>query len=175
VRSKKRSPISPTLKLLEQSTPLFLDHNLGNKQLPELLRLAGFTVVCHVPTFDKEEDDDVWIRECAKRGWVIVTSDKNIETDPVNRLAVIESEARIFFLNEGGCRAILWAAALIVSKEKIWQIVLSTKGPFLANVARETPFLVTNVRNPNDGPPPAQSPPSPGPVEPSPFADFLKF
>ena len=170
--SKKQSPISPTLKLLEQSTPLFLDHNLGNKQLPELLRLAGFKVVCHVPTFDKEEDDDVWIRECAKRGWVIITCDKNIESDPINRLAVIESEARIFFLSEGGCRAIFWASAITVSKEKIWQTVLHTKGPFFANIAKDTPFLVTNVRNPNDTSP-AKEPPI-QPASPSVFAAFIK-
>lgn len=151
--SKKRSPISPTLKLLEQSTPLFLDHNLGNKQLPELLRLAGFKIVCHVPTFDKEELDDVWIRECAKRGWVILTCDKNIENDPINRLAVIESQARIFFLTEGSSRPIFWASAITVSKERIWQIVLDTKGPFFANIAKSTPFLVTALRNPEGSSP----------------------
>jgi hypothetical protein len=123
VSSKKRSPISATSRLLELSTTLFLDHNLGNKQLPSLLRLAGFKIECHVPTFNEEEDDDVWIRECAKRGWVILTCDKNIEHDPVNRQAAIESSARIFFLQEGSVKALLWAAAIIVSKVRIFEII----------------------------------------------------
>ena len=170
--SKKRSPISPTLKLLEQSNPLFLDHNLGNKQLPALLRMAGLKVECHLTHFDKEELDDVWIRECAKKGWVIVTCDKNIEDDPVNRLAVIESEARVFFLDEGGCRSIFWASAITVSKQRIYQIVMNNKGPFFANIHRETGLLVTRVRTPTNEPDkPKQTPPPPSV---SPFL-FIKY
>ena len=173
MRSKKRSPISPTLKLLEQSEPLFLDHNLGNKQLPALLRMAGLKVECHLANFDKEELDDVWIRECAKKRWVIVTSDKNIENDPVNRQAVIESGARIFFLDEGSARAIFWASAITVSKERIYTIVLNNKGPFSANISRETGLLVTDVRTPtNDPPKPAEAPA----IQPKPsLFGFIKF
>ena len=67
---------------------MFLDHNLGNKQLPGLLKLAGFKIECHLTHFAAEEMDDVWIRQCAERGWVIITSDKKIEKDPINRQAV---------------------------------------------------------------------------------------
>jgi hypothetical protein len=61
-----------------------------------------------------------------------------------------ESEARIFFLNEGGARALFWAAAIIVSRIRMYQIILDTKGPFFANIARETGQLVTELRTPFD-------------------------
>lgn len=171
---KKRSPISPLLKLLEQSTPLFLDHNLGNQQLPGLLRTASLKVECHLTHFGKEELDDVWIKQCALNGWVIITCDRNIENDPVNRQAVIDSGARIFFLDEGGSRAIFWAAAMIVSKTRIYEIIRDTKGPFFANISKETGFLVRDVRHPdNSAPAPAISPTPKPNHSPSPFAAFV--
>jgi hypothetical protein len=150
VSSKKRSPTSLTLELLEASTSLFLDHNLGNKQLPGLLRMAGLKIECHLSHFPGEEPDDVWIRECARKGWIIFTSDKNIENDPLNRQAAIESEARIFFLDDGNTRSVFWAAAITVSKERIYSIISTTKGPFFANITRETGVLVREVRTPTN-------------------------
>ena len=101
-----------------------------------MLTLAGFKVECHNTWFHEEEADDVWIRECASRGWVIVTPDKNIENDAINRQAVIESKARIFFLDDGQSKPMSWASAMMVSKERIFQIILNTKGPFFANIAK---------------------------------------
>jgi len=115
--------------------------------------MAGLKIECHLTHFDKEEQDDVWIRKCAEWGWAIVTSDKATETDPVNRLAVIESGARIFFLDSGSCRAIFWAAAMVVSKQVIYQTIAGTKGPFFANITRETATLVKNIRQPTIEPP----------------------
>ncbi len=110
--------------------------------------MTGLKIECHSPHFDNEEADDVWIRECAKRGWVIVTSDKNIENDPINRQAVVDSKARIFFLEEGTVRAIFWAAAIIVSKLRIYEIISLNIGPFFANIRKETGFLVGQIRQP---------------------------
>lgn len=134
--------------------------------------MAGFKIECHVTHFDREEADDVWIPECARRGWIIFTSDKNIEHDPINRQAVIESKARVFFLEEGGARAVLWAAAIIVSKTRIYQIALDTQGPFFANIARETGMMVAGPRIPN-GSPDRKS--DAATVTRSPFAHFIKF
>jgi len=153
VSSKKRSPISPALRLLELTTPLFLDRNQGNKQVPELLRKAGLIVECHSSYFKQEEDDDVWIKDCARRGWVIVTSDKQIEHDPVNRQAVIESAAKVFLLQENNSRAVIWASALVVSRIRMYEIINDTKGPFFADISRETGHLVGAPRKPDrDGP-----------------------
>lgn len=122
-----------------------------------MLQSAGFKVVCHVPTFDKEEVDDVWIRECARRDWVILTCDKNIENDPINCQAVIESKARIFFLDEGSVKAVFWAAAIIVSRLRLFQVILNNKGPYFANIGKETGVLVTAPRDPREGQEPKPS------------------
>ena len=103
----------------------------------------------HSAYFDREELDDIWIRECAKKGWLIFTSDKGIETDPPNRTAVIESNAKVYILQEGGARAICWAAAIIVSRRRIYEIAHEHKGPFFVDLYRETGFLAKNIRVPS--------------------------
>jgi hypothetical protein len=89
------------------------------------------------------------VREVAKRGWVIVSSDKGLETNALNRLAVEESGAVVFLLEEKNSRAEFWAAALLVSRTRIYEIVLKHKGPLFATVKRETRTLVVDPRRPD--------------------------
>ncbi len=79
--------------------------------MAEILRWAGMNVICHNEHFSPEEEDHVWIPQCAKNGWIIVTSDKGIETDAINRAAVMESQAAVFILEDNTSRAANWAAS----------------------------------------------------------------
>ena len=150
MKSKKHSIISPLLKQLEVAHPLFLDRDQGNKRLPTLLREAGFHVECFsVHVKDPTTDDHVWIPEFASKGWIIVSSDQGLETDPINRCAVIASKARVFILEEKNSRSIDWAAALIVSRSRLYEIVHETPGPFFVTVAKRTRSLLTVPRIPD--------------------------
>lgn len=146
MRSREQLHITNLLRLLEHQKPLFLDRNLGNRKLASLLAAAGIPHRCHSAFFPPDAPDDQWIPECARNDWIIVTGDKRIETDPINRQAVINSRARMFLLDEGGSRAIGWAAALIVSRTRIYEIVREYDGPFFATITRETSRLVSPVR-----------------------------
>jgi hypothetical protein len=129
-KSKPPSTISPPLQeLRRKSHPLFLDRNQGNKIMPAALRDAGLHVVAHSEHFPHNEPDHLWIPACAAQGWIIVTADQRIETDPLNRQAVIDSRARILLLSENQHRAIAWAAAIIVSQRHIYERILSVDGP----------------------------------------------
>ena len=150
-KSKKQSAISPLFELLESSTPIFLDRNQGSKRMPSLLKEAGINVRWHAaegfPT--RETDDTAWIRAVAEKGYIIVTSDKAIETDPINKLAVIETKAKVFILDEGNSRAVHWAAAIIVSKDRIYEAVRDNAGPFFMNVIRKTSSMIYRFRVPD--------------------------
>lgn len=135
--------------LLEQRSPIFLDRDQGDKIIPEILRQAGLKVECHSQYFSREELDDVWIRECATKGWVIFTADKGIETDPPNKTAVIESKAKVFILQDNGAKAIYWAAAILVSRRRIYEIVHEHEGPFYVSLSRETGYLARDIRIPS--------------------------
>jgi hypothetical protein len=125
---------------------LFLDYNVGNKVVPQALALAGINFEYHTKYFDGAAEDPTWIRFCGEKDWPIVTKDKRLETDPVNRQAVIDAQARVFILDEGGVRGIVWASALIVSRDRIYDIVRAHKGPFFSTVKRETLSLVSLPR-----------------------------
>ena len=83
---------------------------------------------------DAATPDHVWIPHCAKRGWIIVTSDKGIELDPINREAVIESSAKIVMLDENNSRAATWASAIIVSRHSIRSAFAAINGPHIVSL-----------------------------------------
>jgi len=118
--------------------------------MPTLLREAGISVRWHAAEGfpSKETSDDAWIRDVASKGYIIVTSNKTIETDPIERQAVIESKAKVFFLEEKNSRAVHWAAAIIVSKAKIYEVVRENEGPFFMNVVRNSHSMVYRFRVP---------------------------
>jgi hypothetical protein len=116
--------------------------------MPSMLRSVGLQVKCHRDYFQPEEEDHIWIPQCAANGWIIITSDKGIENDPVNRQAVLESKARVFIMDDNNSRAGCWAAAIIVSRTRIFQIVFDNDGPFFMDVSRETSMLVKTLRRP---------------------------
>ena len=114
----------------------------------EFLREAGIKVEPHRDHFSPEEEDHVWIPQCANHGWLIVTSDKGIETDPINRASVLESKARVFILQDGNNGPSHWAASIIVSRARIYDLVRVHEGPFFVDVFRETRLMVKNLRSP---------------------------
>ena len=118
--------------------------------MPTILREAGLNVRWHAAEgFPAGELNDVaWIRAVTSKGYIIITSDKTIETDPIERLAVIESKAKVFILDEKNARAIHWAAAIIVSKDRIYEAVRDNPGPFFMNVVRKTSSMVYRFRVP---------------------------
>jgi len=118
--------------------------------MPAILKEAGINVRWHAAEGfpSKEIDDTTWIRAVANKGYIIVTSDKAVETDPINRLAVIESKAKVFILDENNQRPVHWAAAIIVSKERIYEAVRENEGPFFMNVIRKTSSMVYRFRVP---------------------------
>lgn len=69
------------------SLTFFLDHQIGRYQVAEALRAAGAKVEVHLDHFPGNMPDIDWIPEVAKRGWVLITKDKNIRRNPLERAA----------------------------------------------------------------------------------------
>ena len=75
MKSKKQFSIS---KLHEHK--FFVDRSLGSKKFASLLKSAGFRIEVHHEHFKADEVDPVWLTVCGERRWVVLTSDKRIET-----------------------------------------------------------------------------------------------
>ena len=82
------------------------------------------------------EPDPNWIADSAGRGWVIISGDKGIEYDGINRLAVVTARAKVFLLADTTSRTIEWAASLVMARHKIMRMAAENNGPFYCSVEK---------------------------------------
>jgi PIN like domain len=53
-------------------------------------------VIAHDDVFPQDTDDEVWLREAGRRGWVVLMRDDRIRYRPAEQAAVIASGVRCF-------------------------------------------------------------------------------
>jgi len=132
-----------------------------------ILRGAGFTVhpiyEVYPGTLHETIPDPQWINHCAANNWVVVTGDKKLETVPENRQAVIDSKARVFLLCESNSPPEVWAAAVIIGRYKMDDIIEANAGPFFVNISKRSDGHVGRLRFPPGYQPPEQPIPEPSP------------
>lgn len=111
---------------------LFLDRNLGSKQLAEALTKQGFLVRVHDKHFKPDAADDVWLAACGQRGWIAITPDRRILKDVVSMRAIGENKARVFFLPKNNKNPQMWAPILTENWARIKSLLESRQPPFVA-------------------------------------------
>jgi len=125
----------------------FLDRTHGRKIFPGILRKVGFSLVAlHEWGFGPETQDDVWIAECGKQGWVVLSGDKGLEKNPVNRKAVIDAACKVFIFTDNSSKAEEWAAAVIMARKQIARMVDQNNGPFYVHIGKEAHSHLSSVR-----------------------------
>lgn len=80
------------------SLTFFLDYQIGRYTVAEALRRTGARVEVHIDHFNQAAPDTEWIPEVARRGWVLITRDKNIRRNPLERAAYERARLRGFVL-----------------------------------------------------------------------------
>jgi hypothetical protein len=80
----------------------FVDRSLGRKIIPGALRQAGEEVRVHDDYFQQDAKDEVWLADVGKRGWIVLTKDKNIRYRPVELQALLLAKVRAFVLTARG-------------------------------------------------------------------------
>ena len=79
----------------------FFDNNLAPRTA-RALRELGYDVI-HIREHFSDDGsipDEVWMRECAKQGWVAISHDKAILAKPHLRAALLACGLVIFFLKK---------------------------------------------------------------------------
>ena len=112
------------------STVLFLDATHQSKVTAKLLRDLDVNVELHRRHYLPAAPDPEWIADATGRGWVIISGDKGIREDGVNRYAVIKARAKVFLLTDTTSRGAEWAASLVTARKKILRIAEENNGPF---------------------------------------------
>jgi hypothetical protein len=109
----------------------FLDRTHACRETGRQLRKAGVTVIKHREVYAQDDlEDPVWLRECAAKGWIIISGDKGLHADGINRQAVIQSGAKVFILDDSSSKGIEWASALVTGRKKIEALAEHNFGPF---------------------------------------------
>jgi hypothetical protein len=128
-----------------QDITFFVDRTHQGKRFLALLREANVAIEPHNQHFKKTEDDHIWIPEVTRRGWIIISGDKHIEAG-INRVAVIDSAAKVFILSDTNSRPIFWGAAFLAGLRSIIRRVQENNGPFFVDVDRECFSHVSHPR-----------------------------
>jgi hypothetical protein len=86
------------------SLVFFLDRQIGTRTVATALRAAGAEVELHDDHFPQATPDTVWIPEVAAKDWVLITLDKNIRRNPLERRAYQQVGLRGFVITGHGLK-----------------------------------------------------------------------
>lgn len=117
-----------------------------------ILRGAGFVLHPIAEVYPNNAhkfiNDPEWIKLCGENNWVVISGDKRLETVPENRQAVIDAKAKVFLLTDSNSFPEIWAAAVIVGRYKIQEIIDANPGPFFVNITKRADTHVARLRLP---------------------------
>ena len=114
----------------------FIDRALGRKIIAERLRADGARVEIHDDHFPVDCTDALWLSEVGKRGWVVLTKDRNFQRREVEIVAIARSGARVFQLTAAGIQGSEMAEIFARALRKMTRISMSNRAPFIARVTR---------------------------------------
>jgi PIN like domain len=82
----------------------FLDRALGNHYVAQALVESGATVEVCDDHFPQNCPDVVWLPEVSQRGWIVLTKDDNIGRNPLEQVAIAQSEV----IKREGAKTEIW-------------------------------------------------------------------
>lgn len=99
-RSRTRSAANLAQRDAERlaSLTFFLDYQIGRYVVAGALREAGARVEVHIDHFAQNAPDLEWIPRVGLEEWVLITKDKNIRRNPLERKAYENSKVRGFIV-----------------------------------------------------------------------------
>ena len=118
----------------------FLDHQIGRYVVAELLRAAGATVEVHLDHFNGDAPDTDWIPEVARRNWVLITKDKNIRRNPLERAAYVSAGLRGFVATGQDMSGVDLGDLLVRRLDGMLRRAYNRPGPLLFAISRNGVF-----------------------------------
>jgi hypothetical protein len=116
---------------------IFIDRSLASKRLPKLLERMGFEVELHNTYFVHDEMDDKWIPQVSARQWVILSGDKRLSVEPLNKEAVRASNAQVLLVTDSNSLPEQWAASIIVGRYEIQRLLDKNPGPVFIKIGKQ--------------------------------------
>jgi hypothetical protein len=140
-RRRSKKPSAGSARSLSPSPPddfvLYLDENLCNTRaiLDSLTRLA-VRFERHLAHFSPGALDETWLPLVGTKGWILLTSDKRIRYNLLEKHALEIHAVREFVFTSGNMSGQDMAAALELALNKMRSFCRRTKPPFVASITR---------------------------------------
>ena len=126
-RDSSRPPNQPPITF-------YLDRCAASESLFQALRCAGVKVERHQDHFAHDEKDPVWLTAVGQYNWVVITADKNIRRNELERTAFIAASLRVFCLTKGNRKGEEVAKLFVACLPEMIRIANSRTPPFWASV-----------------------------------------
>src|SRR5215210_3444064 len=101
----------------------FVDRSLGRKAVPDALRACGLVVHTMASVYGERIgqslNDETWLRDVGRRGWVVLMKDDAIRRRPLEREALIEGGVRAFCLTNAQLRGEEQARRFVENRHRI--------------------------------------------------------
>ena len=134
-KSKKPSSTKKSYGEQLKDVVFFVDRSSGRYDLVNGLRSLDLTIESHDDHFAPNTPDVEWIMQCGKKGWIIVSSDKNIKKNVLEKRAIFSSQVAAFFFTSASISSTEQIFAFTSALRKISNLVLNQTRPFIARIS----------------------------------------
>lgn len=136
MRSKRRSAGKPEQLRLEYPV-VYLDENLCNcKPILDALNRCGLKYERHLVHFPRGTPDTKWLPLLGKARWILLTVDKRLRFNELEKIALEKFKVRAFEFSSGQMGAVNMAKALETAVPRIISFCQSHTGSFVASITR---------------------------------------
>jgi hypothetical protein len=123
--------------LLPEEFVLYLDENLHNcKPILDALALHNVRHERHGTYFAAGTEDTAWLPFVGERGWLLLTKDKRIRFNELEKLAVQRHRVREFYFASGNCSGAEMAAMLVTALREMARFCRRYDPPFIASISK---------------------------------------
>jgi predicted nuclease of predicted toxin-antitoxin system len=122
-------------KQLEKIT-FFVDRSSG-KQFAEGLKELGLNVEKHDDHFPQNTLDIYWLEKCGELNWIVISSDKAIKKNFLEKQALMQSKLASFFFTSASLTTEQQITIVSKGLRRIANILASQKKPFIARLDKE--------------------------------------
>jgi hypothetical protein len=122
------------VKLREPFT-YFVDRSLGRGLVVEALRAVKLDVHAHDDHFAQNTPDAEWLVEVGRRGWVVLTKDKNIRVNALERIALVRANVACIMLGRGDLTATAMAQVFVDALPLIQRVLRRFGLPLAASLS----------------------------------------
>jgi hypothetical protein len=137
-RSKKRSGGSSARQpSLPEEFVLYLDENLHNcKPILDALAENGVRHERHGSHFPPGTEDTGWLPLVGNNGWLLLTKDKRLRFNELEKSAVQRYRVREFYFASGNYSGAEMAVMLVAALREMARFVRRYHAPFIASISK---------------------------------------